>query len=109
MKSLILSTVLFLSLTANAQYSEKIETDRPDQTETPYIVPNKYFQAEFGFNAEKYAFGYTQFVHPTSLLKYGLTNRFELRLESNFITQSLHSIPATKTNTMLEPVELGTK
>ncbi len=109
MKLFIVSTVLFLSLTANAQYTEKIETDRPDQTETPYLVPKKYLQAEFGFNAEKYRFDYTQFVHPTSLLKYGLTNSFELRLESNFLTQNLHSIPATKANIILEPVELGTK
>ncbi|MDB5208513.1 MAG: transporter [Flavisolibacter sp.] len=109
MRLFILTTVLFLSLKANAQHTEKIETDRPDQTETPYLVPKKYFQAEIGFNIQKYQFDYSQVVHPTSVLKYGLTNRFELRLESNFITQYLHYIPETITNTVLAPVELGTK
>ncbi len=109
MKLFILTAVLFLSATANAQYKEKIETDRPDQTETPYILPKKYFQAEFGFNTEKYRPDYSQFVHPTSLLKYGISNRFELRLESSFVTQKLHYIPSTVTHTILQPVEVGTK
>jgi hypothetical protein len=29
-----------------------IFTDRPDQTETPDVLPLKYFQMEMGFNVE---------------------------------------------------------
>lgn len=72
--------------TAAAQLTERIETDRPDQTETPFLLPKKYFQAEFGFNGEAYANGVNQFLHPAALLKYGLSNRLELRVEATYLS-----------------------
>lgn len=101
--------LLAAGLSASAQYTEKIETDRPDQTETPFLVPKKYFQAEFGLNVEKYTGNYDRFVHPTSLLKYGLTNRFELRLESTVLTNYLQRVPSSVMQTQMEPLEVGTK
>lgn len=110
MRTLFLLFVSFLfCIVAKAQMTEKIETDRPDQTETPYIVPHKYFQGEFGFNREAYANDVTQFLHPTALLKYGLTNRVELRLEATYLSRSENFIPQTKTVSTLEPVEIGSK
>jgi len=104
-----LFALLLCAAAATAQMTEEIETDRPDQTETPLLVPRKFIQAEFGMNAEKYGAGRSQLVHPASLLKYGLSNRFELRLETTVLTEHLPYIPATKTNTLLQPVEVGTK
>jgi len=63
---------------------ERIETDRPDQTETPFNVPKKYFQAEFGFNKENLTDYNYNLIHPTALLKYGLSNRIELRVEPTY-------------------------
>ncbi len=51
--SLLFSFVLCTSLSAQPPEG-KIETDRPDQTESPFIVPRNYFQLEFGLNMEKY-------------------------------------------------------
>lgn len=52
--------VLFCCLLIVAKGQEKAEenitsiaTDRPDQTETPDVVPLRYFQMETGFNAER--------------------------------------------------------
>lgn len=61
-----------------AQQSGRIETDRPDQTECPFIVKNGYFQAEIGFNREMDS-GAEQYLLPTSLLKIGIHSIVELR------------------------------
>jgi hypothetical protein len=60
-----------------AQSVGRIETDRPDQTECPFIVKKGYFQAEIGFNRST-----SEYLFPTSLLKFGLSKRLELRYVS---------------------------
>lgn len=35
-----------------AQQEGRIETDRPDQTECPFIVKKGYIQMEWGFNRQ---------------------------------------------------------
>jgi hypothetical protein len=61
-----------------AQQSGRIETDRPDQTECPFIVKKGYFQAEIGFNRAIDA-GDIRYLLPTSLLKIGVHPFVELR------------------------------
>jgi hypothetical protein len=43
----------FLMLPVLNFAQEQIETDRPDQTESPATVPHRYLQAETGFMYEK--------------------------------------------------------
>jgi hypothetical protein len=69
---------LFLGYVLRAQQSGRIETDRPDQTECPFIVKQGYFQAEIGFNRANDA-GSIQYLLPTSLLKIGIHPLVELR------------------------------
>lgn len=72
--------ILFLllwSYLSLAQSEGRIETDRPDQTECPFIVKKGYLQAELGFNRST-----SEYLFPTTLLKYGLGKRFELRYVS---------------------------
>lgn len=69
--------LLLISITALAQSEGRIETDRPDQTECPFIVKKGYIQAEVGFNRSA-----SEYLFPTSLLKYGISKRFELRYVS---------------------------
>ncbi len=61
-----------------AQQSGRIETDRPDQTECPFIVKKGYLQAEIGFNRSLDEAG-VHYLTPTSLLKIGLHPLVELR------------------------------
>ena len=49
MKSKIVLVFLFISAAIYAQEIEPIQADRPDQTETPAIVPIGMFQVEMGF------------------------------------------------------------
>lgn len=68
---------LCLPILTFAQSEGRIETDRPDQTECPFIVKKGYFQAEMGFNRAT-----SENLFPTSLLKIGVHKRLELRYVS---------------------------
>ncbi|MBD0332043.1 MAG: transporter [Chitinophagaceae bacterium] len=88
---------------------EKIDTDRPDQTESVNVVPKKYFQAEFGFNKENYSDTSYSFFLPTALLKYGIWKRVELRLEMTFREDEVKTRTYKADVDGFEPVEIGTK
>jgi len=91
-----------------AGQEERIDTDRPDQTESAGIVPKNYFQAEIGFNKENTYFGNYNLVYPTALLKYGLKNA-ELRVETVFLSTCEQRTPEPKWTTGLLPIEIGFK
>jgi hypothetical protein len=64
---------------------DPIRADRPDQTETSFLVPKGYFQAELGFSITDTDPGFI-YSYPSALWKYGLTDNFELRLVTQYIT-----------------------
>ncbi len=72
-----LAIFLLFPIFAFAQSEGRIETDRPDQTECPFIVKKGYIQAEIGFNRAT-----SENLFPTSLVKYGISKRLELRYVS---------------------------
>src|SRR3982751_2928308 len=80
MKKIIVIFLLMVCIKTFSQNIEPIQPDRPDQTESPIIVPVKYFQAENGF-----AYFYNDennkaYTYPSTLFKYGLTKFLDLRL-----------------------------
>lgn len=108
MKQLILVVaVCVIYSTLSAQ--EKIETDRPGEAETPFLVPKGWLQTETGFGKETDHFDNYTLAAPTALLKYGLSKKFEFRLELNEISEHERLIPNPKTITGLSPVEIGAK
>ncbi len=103
--------VFFLagSLTAFSQV-EKIDTDRPDQTESAVLVPKKWMQFEFGIGKQENKPGDIGFQHPTLLSKYGLNKRVELRLITTLASNHFYNGSAVKQKESgLEPVEIGAK
>jgi hypothetical protein len=88
-----------------SQDQQAIQTDRPDQTECPFTVPRRHFQIETGFGYEKANADEQNFLYPTILWKYGVNEKFELRL----ITE----LAANKTNDKnlsgFNPVKIGFK
>ncbi|MGB0849619.1 MAG: transporter [Bacteroidia bacterium] len=91
MKKTLLIVFCLLSIGANAQ----IETDRPDFTESPNVVPKGALQVETGFilendysaeeqRASKVGLSERNFTMNTTLLRYGLTENIELRLNTSF-------------------------
>jgi len=103
---LIFQLLLFFSIILKAQ--DKIDTDRPDQTESVNTVPKNYFQAEFGFNKENTFNNNYDLIYPTALLKYGL-KRFEFRLEANIRSSYEHLIPNPKWTSGFDPITVGCK
>ncbi|MFY7740671.1 MAG: transporter [Flavobacterium sp.] len=91
MKTKILSLILIVSTSIYSQTTEPIQADRPDQTETPAIVPKGMFQVETGFTFQKNdAFNKT-FSLPSILWKYGVNENFELRLITEFLSEEINN------------------
>jgi len=82
-----------------------IQLDRPDQTECPFIVPKNYIQLETGFLIQKLNDGSRYYTFPSTLWKYGVNDRFELRMITELVT--LKSKGGSVTG--LNPITLGFK
>ena len=80
----IIASLLLYSSFCLAQDLPSIQTDRPDQTECPFITPKGYFQFENGFSVEKTNSETTTMAVPTILTKFGINDHFELRLITEF-------------------------
>jgi hypothetical protein len=89
-KYILLTVAFSFTIAACFAQPEKIDTDRPDQTESAVTVPKKWLQFEMGFSkqSDKYYQSDKEldFQHPTLLSKYGLTKCFELRLITTYST-----------------------
>jgi hypothetical protein len=103
-------------LKAQSQFIIKptIITDRPDQTESPFIVPQKNFQIETGFvfqhdRVKEEEIDEDQILYPTSLLKYGVSENFEIRLviENMSVLTKKRELKSQKFG--FNPVQLGFK
>jgi hypothetical protein len=78
--------LIFCAISYNVK--AQIETDRPDFTESPNVVPAKALQVETGFIWEQDAFAFNTIGEQknrnitlnTTLLRYGISNKVELRL-----------------------------
>lgn len=105
MKKIVLTLLLSFPILSLAQTQEPIQTDRPDQTETPAIVPKGMFQVETGFTLQKNdAYSKTNSL-PSILWKYGVNENFELRLITEFAVEKNDD----ETVSGVTPVLLGCK
>jgi len=107
MKDFFILTLFIVTanVKTSAQEQIPIQTDRPDQTECPFIVPKKYFQMENGISFEHSDDLANTFLHPSSLIKYGLNDILELRLIMELTTVTFEQENATGIN----PVTVGFK
>jgi len=107
MKVKLTAAVFLLTLRLSAQ--ERIDTDRPDQTESVFTVPKHYVQGELGFGRESFTDRSYNIVHPAFLFKYGISKRAELRLESNLLSEHMELPQGNSKSTQMEPLEIGAK
>lgn len=99
-----------LCLTGYAVFSQTIVTDRPDQTESSSTVEQGSLQIEAGV-----LLGFTedditterQLLAPTTLFRYGITNRIELRVLSQF--ESLKDQNTSQQINGISDLEIGSK
>ncbi len=82
-----------------------IQLDRPDQTECPFITPKNYIQIENGFTIENKDKNQKTYYYPSSLWKFGVNEKFELRLITGLISEKINRI----TTTGFLPISFGFK
>ncbi len=104
----IVALLCFFIILQNKSFAQElasIQTDRPDQTECPFIVPKGYFQLENGFSYEKINSESNQIVAPTILTRFGINDHFELRLITEYVIDKDNSSKISGIN----PVLIGFK
>ena len=97
----IFASFLLYSSFCLSQDLPSIQTDRPDQTECPFITPKGYLQFENGFSYEKVDRNSQEFVTPSILTKFGINDHFELRLITEFSMQENDSEKISGINPVL--------
>ncbi|TRW24273.1 transporter [Flavobacterium zepuense] len=97
--------LLMFSPSAAFAQDEPIETDRPDQTETVATVPKGRFQSESGFTHRQAERNGRELILPETLWKYGVNDRLELRLITEFEFNKYGDSLAQG----LEPIDIGLK
>jgi hypothetical protein len=89
MKRISIIGLMMIALTAHAQVEkEEIVTDRPDQTESPSLVPKGGLQVETGFVFEQdvhHSVKMTNVAFNTTLIKYGINSNVEVRFISEYL------------------------
>jgi hypothetical protein len=108
-KYITLSISFFFTAAFCHAQVEKIDTDRPDQTESAVTVPKKWFQFELGLSTQTTNSLENEFQHPTLLSKYGLGKKIELRLITTVQTNTYFNVIDKVKETGLSPVEVGAK
>lgn len=115
-KHFIISFALFVlvhifSVKSEAQVTQ-IQPDRPDQTESPNIIPVKTFQFEAGFvyEADKNNGGTVKNLsYPSALLRYGMLSNLELRMEIENTKSDFETGGQTTSVSGIKPISLGLK
>ncbi len=106
MKSLIFSIVFCWTIAA---YAQTINTDRPTQSASPYVLPQGRLQWETGALFQGTDETLNQYTVNNSLFRYGLFDGFEARLTFNYegFDQSLDG--AERSESGFSPVVVGFK
>ncbi|MFK5879792.1 MAG: transporter [Flavobacteriaceae bacterium] len=107
MKFKITLVILIISITT---FSQQIITDRPDQTESSSTIPKGSLQIEMGIvavSAENNTLN--SFAGPSTLLKYGLTNKIELRFFNQYEAHKIELFDETNKVSGFGDLEIGAK
>lgn len=81
---LILISILFLNVEAQENIFPDLIGDRPDQTESAYLMKKGYFQFEDGFIYENENSLTKNISYSSMLLRYGLFDNLELRFGTEY-------------------------
>lgn len=115
-----ISLTFFVGLIFNAAFSQKkttpetLVTDRPDQTESPSVVPKGYLQIETGGlyeDAGEKVLKQKTTTFNTTLLRYGLLNNLEIRVGWDFseVKTENNGVKLDNVATGLSPLLVGAK
>lgn len=111
---LLIIITFFVMIFVDYTYAQEntIEADRPDQAESPNVIPRKSFQFEAGIVYERNKENgdvVNSLSYPSLLLRYGLLNNFELRMEIENVKVTTESNGIKTSINGISPVTLGFK
>ncbi len=115
MKTLLTVLAIFSFCIISPLYSQAddISTDRPDQSESPYLMSKGYFQVETGLVYEsdelEKDFTVTTLNAPSILVKYGLFKNIELRAGLDLLNEKTKITSTSTSESGFGPLVLGTK
>ena len=104
-----------LMMCFNVTYSQlgDISTDRPDVTESPYLMDKGFFQIEAGIISQhdkpSADIKTSELAVPLILLRYGLAKNVELRAGIDYISSKVTINDSSTSSDGLSPFFLGTK
>ncbi|OEK01526.1 hypothetical protein BFP97_08320 [Roseivirga sp. 4D4] len=122
----IVSLLWFLGLPLLAQVEDNststIATDRPTQTTSPYVITPGLFQIETGFYqqqtnqsvinfANSVDFKFQNIVYNSLLLRYGISDKLELRLNQEYgrTRELIDDVITEKSDASFGPTTIGVK
>jgi hypothetical protein len=110
--AILLFCAIFISQNIFSQVGD-ISTDRPDQSESPYLVDKGYFQMEAGITSENDEpvkdFKTTTLSAPSLLFRYGIAKNVELRSGIEVLTGKTTISGSSTSQSGMSPIMVGTK
>ncbi|HMQ78384.1 MAG TPA: transporter [Ignavibacteria bacterium] len=110
--AILLFCAIFISQNLFSQV-EDISTDRPDQSESPYLMDKGYFQIEAGVTSENDEpvkdFKTNTLSAPSILLRYGIAKNVELRGGIEIINSKTTVSGTSTSENGMGPIMAGTK
>lgn len=99
--------ILFLLLVEHGYGQDYLDPDRPTESKTNELVKGNNLQLEVGFKKEKINSTENLYQHPQAVLRYGLFNALELRVEA--VSQTIRDNISKNSLKGLTPVYFGVK
>lgn len=99
--------IILLLLAIHGYGQEYLNPDRPNESKSPELVKGNNLQLELGLEKEKINSRQNLYQHPHALLRYGLFNALELRME--IVSQTIKDNVSKNSLKGLTPVYFGVK
>lgn len=100
---------LFIGIISIRAQDPILITDRPDQTESAFVVAKGSLQWETGFIYERASKRVNNYSYNTSLFRYGLMEILELRLGVDFLGRQISGNNLSSSTSGFGPFTLGVK
>jgi hypothetical protein len=108
-KIALIAVAVLISGWLTAQEKVDMVTDRPDQTESATLISVKGLQIESGFSFEKYNSEINNTTYNSTLVRYGLFEKMELRLGLAYLGTDVSLLGASFNESGFAPILVGAK
>lgn len=87
-------------------------TDRPDQTDTPFLIPKGALQIETGFTFERdqvNGISTSLIAFNSTMIKYGVSDKLEFRFVSEYLGEFIDDTETISERNGFSPITIGAK